>query len=99
VRGLPSARLAPPVAIQPVASPFFQEVSLDLLPRQDAGRIFAIPSFTIIQLPTLFCAEGRQIGLQTFPKCIQQFEFFRCREAFKVLRQMAHTLASFYRKP
>jgi len=90
-----SARLAPRVTIQPAASPLFQEISLDLLPRQNAGRIFTIPPFTIIQLSTLFCAEGRQIRFQAFPKCIQPLEFFRCGGAFKVLRQMAHTLVHF----
>ncbi len=86
-RGLPSARLALPATIQPAASPFFQEVSFDLLPRQDAGRIFTILRFPVIKLRTLFCAESRGLGFQTFPKRIQQLEFFRCREPFQVLRQ------------
>ena len=54
-----------------------------------------IPPFTIIQLSTLFCAEGRKIGFQAFPKCIQQLKFFRRGQVFKVLRQMAHTLVEF----
>jgi hypothetical protein len=91
-RGLPSARLALPATIQPAVSPFFQEVSFDLSPRQDAGRIFTILRFTVIQLRALFCAEGREVGFKTFPKRIQQLEFFRCGEVFKVLRQMAHAL-------
>ena len=53
-----------------------------------------IPPFTIIQLSTLFYAEGRKIRFQAFPKCVQQLKFFRCGQVFKVLRQ-AHTLVQF----
>ncbi len=94
---LPANPHSPLVSRRPEVSRFLKQARPDLLPRDDVGRVFLMPTDSVIKLRPLRIRQRYRVRFQALPDRIQQFRLLRSGQAIDLASQIVHTLPTLTR--